>query len=74
MQIDTARIKISTKTVLAALTAVGAFAQTPFGQSLILHHAQLASAAAFVASALALLHNPVVEKELGIDPEQSAGQ
>ena len=74
MTIDTAKIKVSTKSVLAALTAIGAFAQTPFGQSLILHHAQLASAAAAVASILALLHNPAIEKELGIDADQGAGQ
>ncbi len=70
MVIDTAKLRISTKSVATAFFSFAALMQVPEVNHAVMNvvegHARLASLVASVISLAALLHNPQVEAALGI--------
>jgi uncharacterized protein YjgD (DUF1641 family) len=68
--IDTAKLKISTKTMLGAVIGFGSLMQVPvvnqFVASVTMQHPHLAAIVTSVMGIYALLHNPEVQDALGI--------
>ena len=62
MQIDTSKLKVSTKSLVSALLGFGAVMQVPavsqFALGLTKEHPHIAAALTAVAGAAMLLHNP----------------
>jgi hypothetical protein len=71
MAIDTAKLKLSTKSVVALLLTLGALMQDPAVSGLVsrvtAHHSGLASIVGTILAVYAVLHNPQVEAEFGIE-------
>lgn len=71
MTIDTSKWKVSTKSLIGVLTTLSALWQIEqvrdFVISQVHAHPHWAGGAAFIGSLWTLLHNPQVEKTLGID-------
>lgn len=70
MVIDTAKLKVSTKTLVALLFAFGSAMQVPavnqFVLSITAQHKNLASIVTAITGIAMLLHNPEVQDALGI--------
>ena len=70
MVIDTAKLKISTKTMLGGVIGFGSLMQIPVVSEFVaahtLQHKNLTSLVATVMGIYALLHNPEVQDALGI--------
>ena len=70
MQIDTSKLKVSTKSLVSALLGFGAVMQIPAVSAYVLtitkDHPHLAAALTAVLGVVALLHNPQVVEALGI--------
>lgn len=76
IQFDTADLKISTKRIATVLAGVGALVQVPAVKDelvrLVNAHPHYATIAATAVSLWTLIHNPQVQKALGIgagDPD-----
>lgn len=70
MVIDTAKLKVSTKTLVALLVAFGSAMQIPAVNQLVLsitaQHKNFASIVTAITGIAMLLHNPEVQDALGI--------
>ena len=70
MVIDTAKLKISTKTMLALLLGFGSVMQIPvvneFVAAITSRHRNIAAVVTTLMGIYALLHNPEVQDALGI--------
>lgn len=70
MIIDTAKLKISTKTMLGLLVGFGSLMQIPAVNQLVasitLQHKNIAAIVTTLMGTYALLHNPEVQDALGI--------
>lgn len=70
MVIDTAKLKISTKTMLGIVVGFGSLLQVPAVNQFVvdhtLNHKHLTSMVGMVMGVYALLHNPEVQDALGI--------
>lgn len=70
MVIDTAKLKISTKTILGVLVGFGSLMQIPvvsqFVASVTMQHKNVAAIVTSLMGMYALLHNPEVQDALGI--------
>lgn len=70
MRIDTAKLKVSTKSLVSALLGFGAVMQVPAVSAYVLtitkDHAHIAAWVTSLAGAAMLLHNPQVQEALGI--------
>lgn len=75
MTIDTGKIKLSTKTVMAALTTLTALWQVQQVRDFVIGevhlHPHLASVAGLISSLWGLLHNPEVQQALGLDGDEA---
>lgn len=71
IQFDTADLKISTKRIATVLAGVGALVQVPAVKDelvrLVNTHPHYATIAATTVSLWTLIHNPQVQKALGLD-------
>lgn len=70
MEIDTAKLKISTKTMLAFVIGFGSLMQVPAVSNFVaahtLQHKNLTSLVGTIMGIYALLHNPEVQEAFGI--------
>ena len=70
MQIDTSKLKLSTKSLVSALLGFGALMQIPAVSQLVLglteKHPHAAAMITALSGAAMLLHNPQVQEVLGI--------
>lgn len=78
MVIDTAKLKVSTKSMVAALLAFGGLMQVPAVSQLVLkitvNHPTIASIVTAVLGIYTVLHNPQVQDALGIKTDADRGQ
>jgi hypothetical protein len=70
VQIDTSKLKFSTKSLVSALLGFGAVMQVPAVSQFVLgitkEHPHVAATLTSMAGAAMLLHNPQVQEALGI--------
>lgn len=70
MQIDTANLKISTKSIVTGLLAFGAFMQIPAVNAFVIAqttlHPKLTGLITAISGVYAVLHNPQVQEALGV--------
>jgi hypothetical protein len=69
--VNFSKLRVSTKSLLGALTVLGIVVQSKPAQTMIAAHPKLASAAGVITSILTLLHDPRVRNAFGLPPEQS---
>lgn len=73
MVIDTAKLKVSTKSMVGALIAFGGFMQIPavsqFALKITASRPSIASVVTAVLGVYAVLHNPQVQDALGIEAD-----
>ena len=78
MVIDTAKLKVSTKSMVAALLAFGGLMQVPAVSQLVLkitaNHPTIASVVTALLGIYTVLHDPRVQDALGIETDAEKGQ